>query len=692
MSNTVKQKQKRTIIISCILAVLLLAGSLFVALDGIIHMNDPYKSFKDRDFAAAIASALGKDSVRDLTQEDLDSVESLIYYFDIGLDANNNYSTKFAPIVLLGNSQYADSVIKNETPAEDTYTAVFYPVLEAQDLTLFKNLRILRAFDVVEVSSMQQGCLETQYAAYYGGDAQTVDFSAFINAYALRDLKNLDQISSLTKLEHLSIEYTGITSLNGIEKFENLKKLDIGNTLVTDLSNISEVKSLEILTAVSMGERVKTSKDEHAHEGLTDISALAELENLKQLDISYNAVADLGPLSGLKNLTMLGMDENCAKNLDALNEIKTLEGFSAANNHLENVDGIKNNKDITIFAVNGNKEIKDISIVGEFTKLETLVVNDNKIENIGDLSKLDKLTEFTASNNKIKDISSLYGCTSLGSLTVNDNEIETLAKDDKTLGSLDALVSVSIQNNKIKDLNAFNGCEKLESLTAYNNALEGELDLTGCTALKTLDVHYEEPTTESSTTTTTTDKEATEGESQNETKEDEKTEEKVKTGLSSVVIKGLKNLTSLNAAGNLLTAVPDLTDCAALVTLNLNDNELTKLDGIDTAKALTTFTANNNKIDDISKISGVTTLKTIELTGNSITDIKALEKLTSLATLKLNDNKELEDIMVFESCPTTSALDLTIIGTKAAAKTETIKALQTTHSSMKITYVESTKS
>ncbi len=694
MSNTVKQKQKRTIIISCVLAVLLLAGSLFVAIDGIIHMNDPYKDFADQGFAAAIAQALGKESVRDLTQADLDGIESLVYYFDIGLDANNNYSTKFAPIVLLGNAQYTDAVVNNESPVEGTYTAVYYPVLESADLTMFKNLRVLRAFDVVEVSRMQQGCMETQYAAMYGGDAQTVDFASFIEAYRLKDLKNLSQISCLTKLEQLSIEYTGITSLNGIEYFQNLKKLDIGNTVVTDLGKLSEVKSLEVLTAVAMGERVKDSKDDHTHEGLTDLTPVKDLENLKQLEISYNAVSDLSPLSGLKNLTMLGLDENCVENFDALESITTLEGISANNNHLKNVDGIKNNKELTLFAVNGNKEITDISAIENCVKLETVIVNDNKIENIGDLSKLDKLEEFTANNNKIKDISSLHGCTSLGSLTVNDNQIEVLSKDGKTFSGLDALVSVSLQNNKIKDLNAFNGCEKLENLSAYNNTLEGELNLTECPALKTVDVHVEAKKEETKDET----KDESKDESKEETKEDttEKTEdeekvEEPKTGLSSIVVKGLKKLETLNVSGNILTAIPDITDCEALVTLNVNDNLIEKLDNIENAKVLTTLFANNNKISDVSKLEAIKTLKTLELTGNALADIKAFEKLTALVTLKLDDNKELEDISVFESFPTTSALELTIVGTKAAENIDKVKQLQASHSSMKITYVQATK-
>ena len=95
MKNTIKAKQKRTIFVCILLSVLLLAGSVFVIVDSLIHMNDVYKNFEDEGFATAYAQALGLDSVRDLTQEDLDKVEVLMYSVEVGhnQDAKKEAST-----------------------------------------------------------------------------------------------------------------------------------------------------------------------------------------------------------------------------------------------------------------------------------------------------------------------------------------------------------------------------------------------------------------------------------------------------------------------------------------------------------------------------------------------------------------------------------------------------------------------
>ena len=175
-------------------------------------MDDPYTQFADADFAKALAEAMGKDSVRDITQEDLDKVESLVYYWSVGNDSSNNYQTYAYPIVMLGYKQMADDIIANseEEPKEDSYVMVSYPISEVEDITVFKNLRVLRTFDLAEVSSMQEGCYYTQLYSMYGmGNA--VSFESIVGSAALTDLKNLDQLSSLTKLEQISLEYTAVT-------------------------------------------------------------------------------------------------------------------------------------------------------------------------------------------------------------------------------------------------------------------------------------------------------------------------------------------------------------------------------------------------------------------------------------------------------------------------------------------------
>ena len=314
MSNKIIAKQKRTIIVSLVLCVALLAAIVLTVCQYLGSVDAPYRQFDDEEFAKAYATALGYESVRDITQEDMDKVESLVYYWSIGNDAQNNYQTYATPVVMLGFKDATDGIINDsqEQPKEGQYVLVNYPIAQVEDIVAFKNLRVLRTFDIAEVSTMQESCYYTQLYSMYGmGNA--ISFDNVLSAAALKDLKKLDQLSSLTKLEQMSLEYTGLTNLNGIEKFTNLKKLDIGNTVITDLTSLSALTGLTDLSLVQMGERVteeaeestdesKDEEEKHTHAGLVDISAIATLTNLESLNISGNSIVDISAVADMTKL------------------------------------------------------------------------------------------------------------------------------------------------------------------------------------------------------------------------------------------------------------------------------------------------------------------------------------------------------------------------------------------------------
>ncbi len=693
MSNKIIAKQRRTIIISLVLCVALVAAIVLTVCQYLGNIDAPYRQFEDENFAKAYATALGYESVRDITQEDMDKVESLVYYWSIGNDSKNNYQTYATPVVMLGFKETTDGILANseEEPKEGEYVLVNYPVAEVEDIVAFKNLRVLRTFDIAEVSNMQEACYYTQLYAMYGmGNAIT--FDSVLSAAALKDLKKLDQLSSLTKLEQMSLEYTGLTNLNGIEKFTNLKKLDIGNTVITDLTSLSSLTNLIDLSLVQMGERVteeEESKDEtsktdddkkeeeeekHTHAGLVDISAIATLTNLESLNISGNAIVDISAVANMTKLESLTMNSNCIEKLDALKNLTALTGLAVSDNHVTDISALSSCTALENFYAYDN-DIKDISSLASCTKLEVLSVYDNEIDTLGDLGKLTALTTFDAYKNKITDLSPLKDCVKLTSINAYENEITTLGDFSK----LDELTTITINDNKIADLNGLNGCVKLATINAYNNALTGKLDLSGCTELATLNLYFDEE----------------------EEDEDDKKKEAKKSELTELVIKGLKKLTSVDAHGNALTAVPDLTNCEKLTTLTLNKNLITDVSGAakdtDSKKegvqtVITTLNLAENKITDISALKDATSLTSLTLSKNDITNIDAIGKLTTLKTLNLDGNKNLNTLApIMNNFAKTSALTLNIVDTKVASDKVVVDEFLKKFTTMKLTYVEKTE-
>ncbi len=106
-------------------------------------------------------------------------------------------------------------------------------------------------------------------------------------------IKNLSAIGTLSSLVSLKIQAANLKDLSAIAELRDLRELDLSrNRLLSDLSPLSKLASLESLRVTMCGK-------------IDDLQPLRELKNLKSLDSSVTAVEDLVPLSDLGNLRQL---------------------------------------------------------------------------------------------------------------------------------------------------------------------------------------------------------------------------------------------------------------------------------------------------------------------------------------------------------------------------------------------------
>ncbi len=120
----------------------------------------------------------------------------------------------------------------------------------------------------------------------------------YIRNYNLRDLTGFEFASNLTVLKlgpsrignnwYNSNSFTDLTPLAGLT---NLEELDLNRASITNLSGLEGLISLTWLSLTRAS--------------LTDISALAGLTNLTELYLGGNTITDVSPLSDLTNLTTL---------------------------------------------------------------------------------------------------------------------------------------------------------------------------------------------------------------------------------------------------------------------------------------------------------------------------------------------------------------------------------------------------
>ena len=116
----------------------------------------------------------------------------------------------------------------------------------------------------------------------------------------LLDYLDLPNITDLTGLEHATqlrildlTWHTGVTDLDPIAQLTQLRELNIYRTNVIDLTPIAQLTQL--------------SKLDISGTGVVDLTPIAQLTQLKELRIRNTGVTDLTPLSGLTQLSKLHM-------------------------------------------------------------------------------------------------------------------------------------------------------------------------------------------------------------------------------------------------------------------------------------------------------------------------------------------------------------------------------------------------
>jgi hypothetical protein len=204
---------------------------------------------------------------------------------------------------------------------------------------------------------------------------------------------------------------------------------------------------------------------------ITDISPLAQLENLTGLWLYGNNVSDLSPLGNLSRLTVLSVNDNNVTDLEPLANLKRLETLSLEFNSVSDlspVAGLTNLIELWL----GNNQISDIEALAELSGLIELNLNHNNITDIAALSNIPYVASLKLNDNRISNLSPLFGHLSLEELNLRNNLICTTqiselreAIDDYGTGRHGSVVSHNAAN--------CNGCVECEVCGATCHLLCG---------------------------------------------------------------------------------------------------------------------------------------------------------------------------------------------------------------------------
>lgn len=233
------------------------------------------------------------------------------------------------------NSAIASSTGTTRTPDEEitaadalTVTSIdsypdgtIGPVADFTGVAAFTNLTSLNVFHTagtISLSPFAGSSLET--LALQPADAGAPDFSGTISS-------DLSALGSMSRLQRVSLAYYSLPA--------------------DKLQTLPSIPALQVLTA--------------QYAGITDVTPLAKLTTLTELDVQGNRIRDLSPVSAITGLKILTARENLVSDISVVQQLKSLTRLNLIENLIEDVSPLAPLTDKTKYKLNARNNRIELS-------------------------------------------------------------------------------------------------------------------------------------------------------------------------------------------------------------------------------------------------------------------------------------------------------------------------------------------
>ncbi len=243
-------------------------------------------------------------------------------------------------------------------------------------------------------------------------------FRAEINKILIRDESTPISKQDMEGLTTLSINSEDIVSMEGIKYAVNLTELTFNARHVKDISEISALTKLEklslwsasnIVTIEPLSSLVKLKELTMAGTYCVhDISPLKNLTNLEDLNLRSNDIWDLKPLSGLNKLKKLALVNNDIYDVSPLATLTNLEEVYLGSNYIEDLKPLFELSNLKVLDVEYARVTSEgIAGIEALTSLQKLVLEGNLLTDFTNLENLPASLNINLRVNRIADLSQI---------------------------------------------------------------------------------------------------------------------------------------------------------------------------------------------------------------------------------------------------------------------------------------------
>ncbi|NKI23297.1 hypothetical protein HFN20_19030 [Paenibacillus dendritiformis] len=282
--------------------------------------------------------------------------------------------------------------------------------------------------------------------------------------------------ASLSGVEELSLQGSGLESLEGIGQLPKLRKLELERTKVDNLEPLAALGGLESLTL-------------RRNDLITSVEEVSQFSGLRELTLEGEELFMLQPLAKLTHLEALALHRTGTKDISFAVQLPALTSLTLDDNSkLSNLAPLARLTRLTHLELDAGPS-DTLDVLAKLTNLESL-----KLRGIHDLSPLTHLKKLRSlelrRSSGTSDLRPLAGLAQLESLTLADNigGIDEAAPIFK-LGKLKRLRV--LDSNIYGDMSGISALRELEELRIQNSEVHLKLaSLTGLSKLKKLAINH----------------------------------------------------------------------------------------------------------------------------------------------------------------------------------------------------------
>ncbi len=269
-------------------------------------------------------------------------------------------------------------------------------------------------------------------------------------------IDDITALHKLTKLNNLYLDHNGVSDLTPIAALTRVTDLNISYNPLSSLDAVSAFEGLTTLTASDVASRQKL-----------DFTPLKSLKHVSVLNLSDNGLTDISWMSTMIEMKDLCLSNNAIAEISALSQMPALTAFYAGDNRISDITPLAQASRLAYIDLQHNP-LQDISVLSELPALIWLDLEECGLHDILALKNNTDLISLDVSGNYLTDIDVLSNFSRMAWLDISSNSIS---------GSLDILLGMhdlyylDISNNLITDIHALKGKEELRYLFLSSNPI-----------------------------------------------------------------------------------------------------------------------------------------------------------------------------------------------------------------------------